>query len=249
MLRDLLAKIQSELKVPKDLHNSFGGYDYRSCESILDKVKPLLKENGLVLIIQDEMVNLGNRYYVKAIATISDSKESISVTAYAREAENRKGMDDSQITGATSSYARKYALNGMFLIDDTKDADHSDNTKKEEPIKETKKPETKLVDDIIHISTLSNYTIGDVVKEVNAIIVGKEDKKTKTGKDITHLSANGITIALWGKQDHIKVGNNVIFHGVKVAEYNKQKQYSAQAVTIEETIPVDKNGNVILLGE
>lgn len=129
-MNDKLLKIQSELKAPKNQRNSFGNYNYRSCEDILEAVKPLLKENGLTLTISDEVVNIGTHNYVKATARLkasNDNTEGISTTAFAREAETKKGMDDSQITGSTSSYARKYALNGLFAIDDTKDADSHDN--------------------------------------------------------------------------------------------------------------------------
>ena len=115
-----LNQIQKELKAPKDKYNSFGKYKYRSCESILESVKPLLGESTLTLT--DEIVEVGGRIYVKAIAKFVDEKETI-VTAFAREPAEKKGMDESQITGTASSYARKYALNGLFLIDDTKDAD------------------------------------------------------------------------------------------------------------------------------
>lgn len=118
-----IAAIQLELKAPKGQYNSFGKYSYRSCEDILESVKPLLAKHGLVLTIQDSIELIGNRYYVKSIAMITDGNENISTIAYARESDNKKGMDESQITGATSSYARKYALNGLFCIDDTKDAD------------------------------------------------------------------------------------------------------------------------------
>ena len=122
-LSELLIEVPAELKAPKGLYNSFGNYNYRSTESILESLKPILKEKGLLLTITDELVVLGDRYYIKAEAKLSKGEDSISVTAYAREEETKKGMDSSQITGATSSYARKYALNGLFLIDDNKDAD------------------------------------------------------------------------------------------------------------------------------
>ena len=125
-LNKKLAAIQKELKAPKSQFNSFGNYNYRSCEDILEAVKPLLGD--ISLTISDEVVNIGDRYYVKAHATIDDGDHFISAIAYAREPESKKGMDESQITGATSSYARKYALNGLFAIDDTKDADTQDNT-------------------------------------------------------------------------------------------------------------------------
>ena len=125
-----LNAIQRKLSVPKSQINSFGRYNYRSCEDILEAVKPLL--DGAVIVISDEIINIGSRYYVKATVSLKEGAETISNTAYAREAEEKKGMDISQITGATSSYARKYALNGMLLIDDTKDADAMDNTHKQQ---------------------------------------------------------------------------------------------------------------------
>lgn len=121
-----LSKIQSELKAPKGQFNSFGNYKYRSCEDILEAVKPLLK--GSIITISDEIVLVGDRFYVKATAKFEDETSQITNTAFAREPLMKKGMDESQITGATSSYARKYALNGLLAIDDTKDADTMDNT-------------------------------------------------------------------------------------------------------------------------
>ena len=125
-----LSRIQAELKAPKSQRNDFGNYNYRSCEDILEAVKPLLAREGLVLTITDSIEMVGNRYYVKATATVTDGEKSISTTAYAREADGRKGMDESLVTGSSSSYSRKYALNGLFCIDDTKDADTMDNTEK-----------------------------------------------------------------------------------------------------------------------
>ncbi|MBO5886638.1 MAG: ERF family protein [Bacteroidaceae bacterium] len=119
-----LNTIQSKLTAPKEQFNKFGNYKYRSCEDILKAVKPLLAETKCTLMLQDEVLLIGNRYYIKATATLTNSTgESVATTALAREDENKKGMDGSQITGASSSYARKYALNGLFAIDDTKDAD------------------------------------------------------------------------------------------------------------------------------
>jgi predicted Fe-S protein YdhL (DUF1289 family) len=122
-----LSDIQTSLKAPKGQFNAFGKYNYRNCEDILNALKPFLSEHGLYLAISDEMVMLGDRFYVKATATLSDGEASVSNTAYAREAESKKGMDESQITGAASSYARKYCLNGLLAIDDTKDADSTNN--------------------------------------------------------------------------------------------------------------------------
>lgn len=130
-----IVSIQSELKAPKGQYNSFGKYNYRSCEDILEGVKPLLAKHGLVLTIRDGIELIGDRFYVKATATITDGKEQLSTEAYARESADKKGMDASQVTGATSSYARKYALNGLLAIDDTKDADTMDNSKK--PVQQT----------------------------------------------------------------------------------------------------------------
>lgn len=127
MIEKLIA-VQLALKAPKNQYNSFGKYNYRNCEDILEAVKPLLAEQGLLLTIFDEVVEVQGRFYVKATAKITDGTQSIENTAFARESEDKKGMDASQVTGATSSYARKYALNGLFLIDDVKDADTMDNS-------------------------------------------------------------------------------------------------------------------------
>lgn len=120
-----LKEIQKKLKAPKNQKNTFGGYKYRSCEDILEAVKPLLYEQDCTLTINDEVLAVMNSVYVKATATLTDcvSDTQVTATAYAREQETAKGMSDPQITGSCSSYARKYALNGLFCIDDTKDAD------------------------------------------------------------------------------------------------------------------------------
>jgi len=122
-----LLLIQAELKAPKDLVNKFANYNYRSCESILEALKPLLVKHECTLTLSDEVVAIGNRIYVKATATLLGDGATWSITAFAREEEIKKGMDSSQITGAASSYARKYALNGLFLIDDNKDSDHTND--------------------------------------------------------------------------------------------------------------------------
>ena len=127
-----LIAIQSELKAPKSQYNNFGKYAYRNCEDILEALKPILKEHKSTIYISDEIVTVLERFYVKATVTFIDAEtgESITNTAYAREEESKKGMDGSQVTGASSSYARKYALNGMFAIDDTKDSDFTNTTTK-----------------------------------------------------------------------------------------------------------------------
>jgi len=138
-LHEKLAKIQQTLKSPKNQMNKFGGYAYRSCEDILESVKPLLQD--LTLVITDEVVAVSHRIYIKATCTLSDGKTSISNSAYAREPEEKKGADAAQISGGTSSYARKYSLNGLFLIDDSKDADATnDHGKGEKIVVEDKKP-------------------------------------------------------------------------------------------------------------
>lgn len=117
----ILAAIQQKLKAPKNQFNSFGKYNYRNCEDILEAVKPLLGE--AIVLLSDEIIMVGDRVYVKATATLRLEEWSVSVSASARESSDKKGMDSAQVTGAASSYARKYALNGLFLIDDTNDAD------------------------------------------------------------------------------------------------------------------------------
>ena len=149
-MKDKLLMIQMDLKAPKGQMNKFGGYKYRSCEDIFEAVKPLLAKHGLVLRTTDELVQIGERYYVKATAILTDGTETIENVAYAREEETKKGMDGSQITGASSSYARKYALNGLFLIDDVKDSD-STNTGDDEKQKER-------LDLIVEFNKLVNET-------------------------------------------------------------------------------------------
>lgn len=133
-----LIKIQSTLKSPKDKRNDFGKYNYRTAEGILEAVKPLLLENGCFIYLSDSLLEIGGKVYLQATATIqNDKSEKISVTAYAREEENKKGMSSEQMTGSASSYARKYALNGLLAIDSSElDPDSRDNTIVEEPSKE-----------------------------------------------------------------------------------------------------------------
>ena len=136
-----LLKIQNELKAPKNQYNSFGRYKYRNCEDILEALKPILKEQKATIIISDEIVEVNGKSYIKANAVFTDveDEKSVNVTAYAREEDNKKGMDASQITGCASSYARKYALNGLFAIDDTKDSDYNETTQNLDAKSEFKK--------------------------------------------------------------------------------------------------------------
>lgn len=139
-----LAEIQRTLNAPKNQYNSFGKYKYRSCEDILEGVKPLLK--GLFLSISDEIVPVGDRYYVRATASITDGETTHIATAMAREEESKKGMDAAQVTGATSSYARKYCLNGLFGIDDSKDADTNEHRQQQTSAPAQSKPKPKPAD-------------------------------------------------------------------------------------------------------
>lgn len=137
-----LQEIQHRLKAPKGQYNSFGKYKYRSCEDILEAVKPILNETGCTLTLSDEIVLIGDRYYVKATARLIGADTDVTTTAFAREDNEKKGMDGAQVTGTSSSYARKYALNGLFCIDDTKDADTDEyaNQTAKKPVAIQQKP-------------------------------------------------------------------------------------------------------------
>lgn len=166
-MNEKLIHIQSRLKAPKGNYNSFGKYKYRSCEDILEAVKPLLAEEGLTLTLSDEIEQIGDRYYVRATASLYENDNLIEiVSAYAREEDNKKGMDASQITGTASSYARKYALNGLFLIDDAKDADtdeYASQTAHEEYVTTAeKKTLMRLCEDL-------NVDISDILCQVGVI--------------------------------------------------------------------------------
>ena len=169
-LHEKIIIIQANLKAPKNQFNSFGKYKYRSCEDILEGVKPLLNEWGLQQTISDSIVNVGDRYYIEATVTVSDGDKDVSVKALAREPQNKKGMDESQITGTASSYARKYALNGMWLIDDTKDGDTDEHQKqKSKPSKPVLNSNNPKWEDVVHkvatgtdITTVKkHYTISE----------------------------------------------------------------------------------------
>ena len=180
-LNEKLALVQSELKAPKSQYNSFGKYHYRSCEDIVESVKPILLKYQLSLVIKDEMVMLGERFYVKAIAVLSDGEESVETMAYAREPKELKGMTDCQVTGATSSYARKYALNGLFAIDDTKDTDSEEyqevKIKNDEMLEKVKKEALEVG---VSLEKLATYLKKDSVNDLtidelkNAISKKKE---------------------------------------------------------------------------
>ena len=162
-MRNKLHTIQKELKAPKGQNNNFGKYKYRSCEDILVAVKKVLPE-GVTISLSDEVVMVGQRYYVKASAVISDDKESLEATAFAREADTKKGMDEAQVTGSASSYARKYALNGLFAIDDTKDADTDEHTKHRNDVASKAKAEQEVVYNKL-LNAMLNFNDGEEFKK------------------------------------------------------------------------------------
>lgn len=172
-----LVNIQSVLKAPKNQFNSFGKYNYRSCEDILEGLKPILKEEKALVILDDNIVQIGNRFYVEATATLIDAEtgEKVSTKALAREDETKKGMDLAQVTGSVSSYARKYALNGLFCIDDTKDSDATNKHGKEQKKREVSEDE---------LNTL--YFLGESIdKDKNRVDSEVYKKFSKLAIDLT----------------------------------------------------------------
>lgn len=162
-----LLSIQNELKAPKNQYNKFGKYNYRSCEDILEAIKPLCLKYGAVVLIDDYVSQIGERFYVKAKASLIDidTQEEVYACAYARESENKKGMDSAQVTGATSSYARKYALNGLFCIDDTKDVDTQEYQEK----KQTNNNQSKNVNDYEQVGIEQATLLGEIDKRVEEL--------------------------------------------------------------------------------
>ncbi len=161
-----LLSVQSELKAPKNQTNNFGRYNYRSCEDILEAVKPILKKEKCVVIINDEIEQVDNRFYVKATVSLVDveSGEIIASSAYAREEENKKGMDSSQVTGASSSYARKYALNGLFAIDDTKDGDVTNSGEENESSASQQSLIKQQIGEILKVKGIGFDKLTEVIK-------------------------------------------------------------------------------------
>lgn len=195
MIYQKLNMVQSKMKAPKNLFNSFGKYKYRNAESILEAFKPYGKELGLVLMLNDSVEQIGDRVYIKATATLIDIEDNsrTEVSAYAREPMSKKGMDDSQVSGATSSYARKYCLNGLFLLDDTKDADTDEyRTQAENQYKAQSKP-NKLTDvqlqSLINVVTKKGLDLDDLIAKV-----GLDDVS-----ELTAESYNEIVKMLRGK--------------------------------------------------
>ncbi len=189
-----LAKIQALVKAPKGQFNNFGKYKYRSCEDIVEAIKPVINPLGFALTLSDEVVLIGQRFYIKATATLTDGNEMYTATAFAREEEAKKGMDGSQITGASSSYARKYALNGLFAIDDTNDAD-SINTGKEEL--KTASPAISDKDKDYLTELLENSTYEEEIRKkmyvrLNGIETMEDYEKAKANLLMNQLGMDGI---------------------------------------------------------
>lgn len=183
--------VQRELKAPKGQTNSFGGYKYRSCEDIVEAVKPLLNEQGLILTMSDDIVQIGDRIYVKATCRVIDvaTGDSLETTAMAREAAQKKGADDSQITGAASSYARKYALNGLFAIDDTKDADTDAYAKRQQAAQKSEQERKNAMQAL----NTAIKTVGAQNAEASAIAgvkFGKTSTREMTTEEINQLAEN-----------------------------------------------------------
>lgn len=203
-----LKEVQSKLVAPKNQNNKFGGYKYRSCEDILQAVKPLLNEQCLCITISDSIEQVADRVYVRATVSIHDEKsgDTISVKAYARETENRKGMDASQITGSASSYARKYALNGLFAIDDTKDADHGDNRDKSTSKRNTRGnkavKKTKSTKSVSDAQMKAIYAIGKSLGDMEKLKSWYKKKySVNSSKDLTKDQASELISILKEKQE------------------------------------------------
>ena len=192
-----LAKVQAELKAPKGQFNSFGKYHYRSQEDILEAVKPILSRQGMTINLTDDIVLVGERYYVKSTATVSDGTDTISVTAFAREPNEKKGMDESQITGTASSYARKYALNGLFAIDDTKDSDAEEQPKttieKREATPLPKQPTNKLDEALL--------------KEASSLKIDLNKVATYLKKNVQELTNDDLKSCIERKKKSLAGGN------------------------------------------
>ncbi|SHI56036.1 ERF superfamily protein [Anaerovibrio lipolyticus DSM 3074] len=192
-----LQSIQRDLKATKDKVNDFGKYKYRSAESIIEAVKPLLNDNGLILLMSDEVVEVGDRIYVKAEAKLVDvvNADEVKVTAYAREADSKRGMDESQVTGSTSSYARKYALNGLFAIDDGKDAD-TNEFHEEKKSRAKAEDEAKAKEDVVKKQAINrlnkimkdNVLSKNFVRATSKNICGKETTTVMTADEVVRVA-------------------------------------------------------------
>lgn len=197
----ILQEIQTVLKAPKGQYSKFGGFNYRSCEDILEALKPILSQYGAAVILADEIVQIGARFYVKATATLLTDKGQFSASAFAREAETKKGMDEAQITGAASSYARKYALNGLFGIDDTKDADTMDNREQGQKQAQNAPAPAKAADKKIFNRIYGAKSVAELQEIYNEIIADAGDAR----KDVLAMYQASFTAR---KQAILKGGQN-----------------------------------------
>lgn len=198
-INEKLLEIQTELKAPKSQYNAFGKYNYRNCEDILEALKPLLAKVKATVVITDEIVNIAQRFYVKATVRLInvENKEVIETSAYAREPENKKGLDESQITGSTSSYARKYALNAMFAIDDTKDSDYAPDSNSKTATAPKNKPLSKETQEeinrrIMEYTKLSKIPVSEITAELSKVV-------KKELREINEIEAKMIVSYLGGK--------------------------------------------------
>lgn len=202
-ITEKILKVQSSLKAPKGQYNKFGKYNYRSAEDILEAVKPLNAEEGLLLTISDEPLLIGDWHYIKATAGITDGNEGVTVTAYARESAEKKGMDHSQITGTASSYARKYALNGLYLIDDTKDAD-TDEYKQQQSKPQQQAPKKATQQDVGNFNK-EVAAFSTLMKERNKEVTPDQVKQRLEITDPTQATQGALNQAIarikqWSKQ-------------------------------------------------
>lgn len=193
-----LLKIQAELKAPKNQYNSFGDFHYRSCEDILSAAKPLCAREGVLLTLSDEVVLMGDRYYVKATAKITDGEDAIQVEAFARETESRPKMDAAQLTGSASSYSRKYALNGLFCLDDTKDADAlkpvEDKPKAKKPVSKSSEKDANLRE--VAKVAKEQHLDGNDVKAIMQRKYKKDTSTALTDKEAADLAKNFLEYAI-----------------------------------------------------
>lgn len=184
-----LLSIQNELKAPKNQYNKFGKYNYRSCEDILEAIKPLCLKYGAVLLVDDYVEQVGERFYIKAKASLIDieTEQEIYACAYARESENKKGMDSAQVTGATSSYARKYALNGLFCIDDTKDVDTQEYQEK----KQMNNNQSKNANSYEQVGIEQAVLLGEIDKRIEELLKLGVDVKSEGALHFINKFNNG----------------------------------------------------------
>lgn len=233
-----LLKIQQKLKAPKNQRNDLGSYNYRSCEDILEAVKPLLKANNCILTISDELVNIGERYYIRATARLTDAENAKSYyenSAYAREAETKKGMDESQVTGACSSYARKYALNGLFCIDDVKDADTTNtNVNNARTAKKATPKQIALINQLVQdkAGMLKYYN----VKSVEDLTEAQADKLIKAKQKQNKPKPLGIIgITASGDEALIKICYGMDTANKAMAELTAEEKKGFKKIIIKET--------------